>query len=58
VGKIFPSVMCADFKNIIKEVTMLDKVGADYIHFDVMDGHFVPNFALGTDIPRVLGSIR
>lgn len=44
-----PSMMCADFNNLKKEVVKLDEAGADVFHIDVMDGNFVPNFAMGLE---------
>lgn len=42
-----PSMMCADFKNLINEVNKLQKSGCDIFHVDIMDGNFVPNFGMG-----------
>jgi len=53
--KIAPSILSADFANLGKEIQLLDDSGCDYIHIDIMDGHFVPNLTIG---PDVISSIR
>ncbi|RIN73827.1 ribulose-phosphate 3-epimerase [Staphylococcus simulans] len=44
---LFPSMMCADFRNLEKEVKELDEAGVSGFHIDIMDGQFVPNFGMG-----------
>ena len=53
--KIAPSLLAADMGNLRQQVALIEEAGADYLHLDIMDGHFVPNISYG---PAIVQSLR
>ena len=52
--KIAPSILSADFARLGEEVASICEAGCDYVHVDVMDGHFVPNITIGPDVVKAI----
>lgn len=55
--KVSPSILSADFMNLERDIHMLERGGADFVHVDVMDGHFVPNLTIGVPLVKQLKKI-